>query len=140
MILIQSWPDAANLAFMIREAVFIQEQGIPLALEVDDDDLQASHALAFAADQCVGTGRLIGIDSLRCQIGRMSVLKNYRQQGIGGQILQALMAHGIEQGFRDFLLHSQVTALPFYEKWGFIAEGEIYQEAGIPHRSMKLLS
>ena len=140
MILIQSWQDAVDLAFKIREVVFIQEQGVPAAIEVDEDDLKASHALAFDADQCVGTGRLIKIDSVRCQIGRMSVLKKYRQQGIGGQILSALIEHGKAQGCYEFHLHAQLTALPFYEKWGFIAEGKIYMEAGIPHRNMTLLS
>jgi predicted GNAT family N-acyltransferase len=139
VILIQPWHEVADQARLIREAVFIQEQGVPIAMEWDEHDPTASHALAFHRKQCVGTGRLIDIDQSHCQIGRMSVLKSYRRQGIGGQLFCALLAHGKERGFTGFHLHAQLAALPFYQKWGFVAEGEIYLEAGLPHRNMILL-
>jgi predicted GNAT family N-acyltransferase len=34
------------------------------------------------------------------------------------------------------IVHAQVRARGFYEKMGFIAEGDVYQDAGIPHITM----
>ncbi len=139
MILIQSWEDAQNQAYPIRQAVFIQEQGVPEVMEIDELDPIAAHALAFLNTECVGTARLVTLNRTRCQIGRMAVLASYRKQGVGGQLLGALIEHGREQGMAEYLLHAQLIAVPFYEKWGFVAQGEVYDEAGIPHRNMILL-
>ena len=139
MILIQSWDEAENQAYPVRYAVFVLEQGIPEVLELDEFVLKATHALAFFNNQCVGTARLIKISSICGQIGRMAVLADYRQQGIGGQLLGALIEYGKEQGMVEYLLHAQLAAIPFYEKFGFVPQGEVYDEAGCLHRNMMLL-
>ena len=138
MILIQPWQEAVNLACSIRRAVFIEEQGVPESMELDEFDAAASHALAFMGTQCIGTARLVKLGQMHCQIGRMAVLSNFRGQGLGGQLLSALIEHGKEQGVREYLIHAQILAIPFYERWGFIIQGEIYSEAGIEHRNMIL--
>jgi predicted GNAT family N-acyltransferase len=68
----------------------------------------------------------------------MAVLAAYRRQGFGGQLLRALLEDGRSQGITQFELHAQLSAIPFYESLGFIAQGDIYDEAGIPHRDMIL--
>ena len=73
------------------------------------------------------------------QIGRMAVLAQFRKQGIGSKVLTTLIEYGKSLGAFKFILHSQLTAIPFYEKQGFIANGPIYDEAGIAHRNMILL-
>lgn len=139
MILIQSWDVVANIASPVRKTVFVLEQGVPHELELDELDLTAAHALAYLNTQCVGTARLIKISNTCCQIGRMAVLAGYRKQGIGGQLLRALIEYGKEQGMTEYLLHAQLFAIPFYEKFGFASQGETYDEAGIEHRNMMLL-
>lgn len=139
MILIKPWELAHLEAYPIRQMVFVLEQGVPEAMELDEFDPSAAHALAYINTQCVGTARLVILNPTRCQIGRMAVLTNYRKQGIGGQLLGALIEHGREQGMTEYLLHAQLVAIPFYEQWGFVAQGEVYLEAGIPHRNMMLL-
>jgi predicted GNAT family N-acyltransferase len=69
----------------------------------------------------------------------MAVLSQYRGRGIGTAILEALLDLAQSQGIRSLSLHSQVMAIPFYEKRRFIAHGPVYEEAGIPHRNMILL-
>jgi predicted GNAT family N-acyltransferase len=118
--------------------VFIQEQGVPEDMELDEHDPSAKHALAYQDDLCVGTGRLVRLDSHYAQIGRMAVLSAFRNQGIGKEILSCLIALAKAEGVLILMLHSQVSAIPFYAKHGFIAEGPIYDEAGIPHRNMIL--
>jgi predicted GNAT family N-acyltransferase len=107
-------------------------------MELDEFDPAASHALAYLHSQCVGTGRLVNLCNSIGRIGRMAVLPEYRSQGIGSQLLQALLLRGKSQGIRKLELHSQLSAIPFYEEFGFIAQGDIYNEAGIAHRDMIL--
>jgi predicted GNAT family N-acyltransferase len=119
--------------------VFVQEQGVPEELELDEFDSSADHALAYIQNQCVGTARLILRSDGRAQIGRMAVLREFRQKGVGRQLLRALILLGKSRGIVEFELHAQVSAISFYEKLGFIPHGEVYDEAGIPHRNMILL-
>ena len=139
MILIQSWADAMQAAWPIRKRVFIEEQGVPEDLELDEFDLTAQHALAYLNSQCIGTARLASLAGNIGRIGRMAVLPAYRSEGIGSQLLNALIANGKAQGITQFELHAQLSAIPFYERFGFIAQGDIYDEAGIAHRDMMLI-
>ena len=108
-------------------------------MELDEHDGLAQHALAYQNDLCVGTGRLVKLDLHHAQIGRMAVLSTYRNQGIGKAILSHLIDLAKAEGISDVLLHAQLSAIPFYTKHGFRAEGPIYDEAGIAHRNMILL-
>jgi predicted GNAT family N-acyltransferase len=138
-ILLVDWVKASKEAFFIRKTVFIDEQRVPEELELDADDLQAIHVLAKIDGLSVGTARLVAISKDQAQIGRMAVLDQYRGQGIGRQILEKLIQFAQEKDFTGLFLHSQVNAIPFYEKMGFKADGDIYDEAGIPHRNMMLV-
>lgn len=138
-ILIKSWRDAQTDAFLVRQEVFIHEQGVPNQLELDEYDPLAIHALAYLDQRCIGTGRLVYLGDRQAQIGRMAVLAPFRATGMGKQILEKLLQQAKLHGSRVVVLHSQVAAIPFYEKQGFEVQGPIYEEAGIPHRNMILL-
>jgi len=66
-------------------------------------------------------------------------LPAFRKQGIGGQLLRALLESSKSQGLIRLKLHAQLSAIPFYEQFGFVAQGDIYDEVGIAHRDMMLL-
>lgn len=125
-------------AFPIRKAVFIEEQNVPEELELDEFDPQALHALLQFDQQWIGTARLVDLAKGQAQIGRMAVLAQYRRQGFGKQILEEMILAARQKGVTSLVLHSQVNAIPFYGKLGFIAQGPIYDEAGIPHRNMMM--
>ena len=138
-ILLKPWQKAKADAFLVRQAVFIQEQRVPAELELDEFDPSATHALAYQGTQCIGTGRLVVLDGGQTQIGRMAVLAQFRGAGIGKQILEKLIGLAISRGAKSIILHAQLSAIPFYEKLGFQAQGDTYDEAGIAHRNMILL-
>jgi len=139
IILIKPWSKAIAEALPIRTAVFVQEQGVPEELELDEFDVDADHALVYIGPLCVGTARLVGLAGKKAQIGRMAVLDGYRRSGIGSELLTTLLELGGSRGIKEFELHAQVTAMPFYERLGFSPFGEIYEEAGIAHRNMILI-
>ncbi len=138
VILIKPWREAEQEAYSIRKRVFIDEQGVPESMEIDDFDPIAQHALAYLGDDCIATARLIALSEQEGQIGRMAVLPANRRQGIGGQLLSALLGSSKTHGFTQLKLHAQLSAIPFYAQFGFIAQGDIYDEAGIAHRDMIL--
>ena len=128
------WPGAQREAQRIRFAVFVAEQGVPAELEMDDMDAHCLHALAFEGKRAVGTGRLLP----DAHIGRMAVLKEWRRHGVGKALLRALVEAARRRGDREVLLSAQVHALGFYRAEGFVPEGAVYEEAGIPHQAMRL--
>ena len=138
MILIKTWQQAEQEAYFVRKRVFIEEQGVPADMELDEFDPTAKHALAYVNSECVGTARLIALPRNIGRIGRMAVLQAYRRQGIGGKLLNALLESCKSQGIAQLQLHAQLSAMSFYEQFGFIAQGEMYYEAGIAHRDMIL--
>jgi len=117
----------------VRRAVFIEEQEVSEDEEWDDDDLVSIHVLATRNREPVGTGRL----SPAGKIGRIAVLSEVRGQGIGRRIMEMLIQEALHRGLLDVHLNAQVHAIPFYEKHGFKAYGEVFDEAGIPHRRMR---
>jgi predicted GNAT family N-acyltransferase len=137
----QSWLAARDTAYAIRHAVFVEEQGIPAELEIDDYDPIAEHALAFVDGQCVATARIYldEQDTSKAKIGRMAVLKDFRGQGIGTALLGEAIRVGMMQGVSIFELHAQQSAAPFYAKLQFKADGAMFDEVGIPHQRMRLV-
>lgn len=138
MILIKTWQEAEQEAYFVRKQVFIEEQGVPVDMELDEFDPTSKHALAYVNSECVGTARLIALPGNVARIGRMAVLQTYRRQGIGGKLLNALLESCKSQGISQLELHAQLSAVSFYEQFGFIAQGEMYYEACIAHRDMIL--
>lgn len=116
----------------IRETVFVAEQAVPPELEWDAEDNDAVHFLACEGDYPIGTARLLADG----QIGRVSVLKDWRGLKVGEALLHAVIAEAEKRGLSQQMLSAQVQATPFYEKLGFTVVSDEYLEAGIPHVDM----
>lgn len=120
----------------VREPVFIVEQAVPAELEWDEQDPLSVHVIARDKDNNpIGTARLTPEHG----IGRMAVLAPWRGRGVGSALLEALIEHARSKPCPFLELHAQTHAISFYERFGFTAFGPEYDEAGIPHRSMRLV-
>ena len=123
----------------LRRTVFIEEQGVSEADEVDDKDAEAIHILATVDGVPMGSARLLLIGETG-KIGRVCVLPAARGTGLGVQLMRAALEELRRQpGITRAKLGSQTHALGFYERLGFVAEGPVYNDAGIPHRDMVLV-
>lgn len=127
----------ANAAFTLRREVFVIEQQIPEAEEFDADDLTATHVVAITAGNVVGTLRIIWT-SEHVKIGRVVVSQPWRGRGISTQLLRHAVDLAREKGETRFYLTAQHDKLGVYEKLGFVAFGEPFDDgSGILHLAMK---
>ena len=149
------WAQQADAARTVRLAVFVGEQGIPEAEEWDADDADAVHAVVCnLAGLPLATGRLIlsgdpaqseasgasdgDAAGAWARIGRMAVLRSARGIGLGRQVLHALIGEARQRGVQHLSLHAQVAAMPLYAQAGFVPQGAVFDEVGIPHQRMTL--
>lgn len=127
------WPGDAAAIRAIREQVFVREQGVPAELEWDDLDAACAHLLAYDMQgKPVGTARM----QADGHIGRMAVLPEWRGRGVGSALLLMLIDLAATHGLDEVFLDAQVAAADFYYRHGFIASGEEFAAAGIPHLRM----
>jgi len=139
MLQLLPWAQAQAWAESVRRQVFIEEQQIDEADEWDAQDAQALHAILLdEAGIPLATGRMFPDPQQAgvAMIGRMAVVRGQRGQGLGKQVLQALMQAAKQAGFTHAKLHAQTSAQAFYAAQGFVAEGHVYDEVGIAHINM----
>jgi len=125
-----AFSDKEDAIRLIRNAVFVEEQGVPIDEEFDDDDHECVHVIVIRDAQPIGTGRLRPDG----RIGRIAVLEQERGRGIGKAILVALEQYAKESSLERLWAHAQVQALGLYEGLGYCVDGESFMEAGISHK------
>lgn len=125
-------------AHAVRRRVFIDEQGVPEAVEMDDNDDAATHVVAYEADDGapVGTARVRTLDDETAKIERVAVLPDERGNGLGAQLMVRAEAVAREQGCRRVRLHAQVAVESFYQRLGYQTVSETFDQAGIEHVEM----
>jgi predicted GNAT family N-acyltransferase len=127
------WTDATEALRRIRYEVFVTEQRVPEVLEWDDADAVSMHALASdGAGAPIGCARLL----LDGHIGRVAVVRDWRERGVGTALMRELIDAARSRGDPEVIVNAQVTAIPFYARHGFVATGDVFEEAGIDHRVM----
>ena len=128
--------DRAGIA-ALRTRVFVEEQGVPPEIEQDDADDWAVHVLSRDDEgRVAATGRLL-VRGTGATIGRMAADASVRGRGHGAAVLDELHRQAVLRGVTEVELHAQVTARRFYERAGYTAVGEEYEEAGIVHITMR---
>ena len=126
-------PEVAAL----RTRVFVGEQGVPPEIEQDDADATAVHVLSRDdSGRVVATGRLV-VRGTTAGIGRMAADPAVRGRGHGAAVLGELHRQAVLRGVTEIELHAQLTARGFYERAGYTAVGDVYEEAGIAHITMR---
>jgi predicted GNAT family N-acyltransferase len=133
-----STPADLDAGYKLRRDVFETEQNIPRPLDRDPFDYAADHVVAYDEQgRCVGTGRVVRVDSRTAQIGRMAVAKEVRCHGVGAKVLEALERMARLRGISELTVNSQLPAEAFYKNRGFVRFGEAFLDQGVPHVLMK---
>jgi predicted GNAT family N-acyltransferase len=137
---ITSYTESASDIQAVRCAVFQIEQGVESTLDFDGLDETAQHIIVFDHEVPIGTARIRYLSEQLAKIERVAVLSAYRNQGIGRHIMQTAIAFLDQQNMREIRVNAQISAVSFYEKLGFQAQGEKFYEANILHIKMRRIS
>ena len=135
--------EEREAVFAVRMIVFVEEQQVPPEEELDALDITATHFLARLADAApndteaiVGAARLVDKGEGKGKIGRVAVLREHRGRGVGALLMRQAEQTAREQGFTYLALDAQCYAIPFYEKLGYVAQGNVFLDCAIEHRYM----
>jgi predicted GNAT family N-acyltransferase len=123
-------------ALELRHEVFVDEQGVPVELEIDEHDADALHLVAISDDRVVGTCRVV-YDRDRAKFGRLVVARAARGSGIGTALLGEAERRARAAGALTMVLAAQTTAMGLYERAGYTARGDVFLDAGIEHMTME---
>lgn len=129
--------EEKELAFSIRRKVFVEEQGIPLHLEIDEHDATATHFIILEDETPIAAARLRETELNVGKVERVCVLPEHRGKHLGVRVMEALENHAKNLGWNKLKLHAQSYAVPFYEKLRYIVTSPEFIDAGIPHRAME---
>jgi predicted GNAT family N-acyltransferase len=124
-------------AFAVRRAVFIEEQEVSEAEEMDGRDDAARHVVAYDGDRPVGTARLRIPDTGVGKIERVAVRRSYRDRSVGSALMEALETWATECGVETLKLHAQTRVEGFYRKLDYETTSDVFEEAGIDHVEMR---
>lgn len=132
MIEIKAYNRLHNDAMLVRENVFIKEQGFKD--EFDEIDKRANHLVAYDNDKPVAVCRFFADDKKGTYlIGRLAVIKEYRGLHLGAKMISEAEKLIREMGGKEIRLHSQEQAVPFYAKQGYAVCSEMEYEEHCPH-------
>lgn len=130
--------DEVDNCLRLRWTVFVEEQGVRPSLEIDaHDSTDATHALALLDGVPCGAARAVFVEPGVAKIQRMAVIDDARKSGAGRALLRFLEEEARRRGALRFILDAQVQARGFYEKQGYAARGQIFDDAGLPHIRME---
>jgi len=124
-------------AYDVRKKVFVDEQGVPISLEIDEFDNTASHFIIYDDQQPIGAGRIREIGPGIGKVERVCVLKEFRGKHLGNLIMHELEKHAKSAKMTKVVLNAQSYAVPFYEKLGYTVTSPEFMDADIPHRAME---
>ncbi|MCT6925878.1 GNAT family N-acetyltransferase [Metasolibacillus sp.] len=124
-------------AFDIRTKVFVEEQGVPVHLELDEFDQTADHFIVMDGEQTIAAARLREYEPLVGKVERVCVLNEYRGQRLGFLLMEHIEQVAKEKGWKKLKLNAQSYAVPFYEKLHYTVTSPEFLDAGIPHRAME---
>lgn len=128
-------PSVLNEAFKIRKEVFVVEQQVDEKEEYEFED-ESIHFIAKVNGEYAGTARWRVTDK-GVKLERFAVKKEFRSTGVGSHLLSTVI-NDIPAEHHYLYLHAQLSAMGLYSKYNFVAEGEMFEEAGIQHYKMVL--
>lgn len=123
-------------ALSVRKQVFVEEQGIDLKKDIDGNDHAAKHILIYDEQTPIATGRLL-IHDVEGHISRIAVLKPFRNQGLGKQIVAALEEIAGDQKVEFLYLNAHDNLRGYYKKMGYAVNTDAVFHVG-RHKLIKM--
>jgi len=107
--------------------------GMEKGTETDQYESSAFHLVAISNHQVIGSARLHLLSPELGHIRYVSVLEEFRNQGIGTKLMKKLIEIGEEKQYKTLQLKARIQYLNFYKQLEFVEKGEPFDYLGIPH-------
>ena len=120
----------------VRRTVFVEGQGVPPSMEVDEYEPDCRHFVAYDGTEAVGAARLRPLDGA-AKVERVAVVGSRRGDGWGDSLMDAVEEAARDAGVDRLVLHAQTPVEGFYERRGYRTTSDVFEEAGIPHVEME---
>ena len=133
-IIVGKYEDLKTECNLIRYEVFVQEQNVPENIEIDERDEVCTHVILRINNNPIGTGR-IDLEK-QGKIGRLAIVKEFRNKGYGTLILNKLEEIARQNNLTSVWLNAQKASLNFYLKLGYQIISDEFIEANIIHLTM----
>ncbi|MCZ8536543.1 GNAT family N-acetyltransferase [Paenisporosarcina quisquiliarum] len=130
-------PKELEDAFFVRQKVFVDEQDVPVHLEMDEHDQSAVHFVAYDDEMPIGAGRIREPEPGVAKVERVCILPQYRGKHLGNLMMETMESYAKEANLTTVKLNAQSYAVPFYEKLLYQITSPEFMDAGIPHRAMQ---
>lgn len=82
-------------------------------------------------DKLVGGLILAPLDNEKIRLMQVAVDTVYRGEGVGRELVKYAEKRAKEAGYSQIIMHAMLSVVGFYEKFGYHAEGDIFDEQGI---------
>ncbi|MDN7144946.1 GNAT family N-acetyltransferase [Liquorilactobacillus mali] len=116
----------------VRMSVFVLERDLSLEDEFDNNDRETTiYSVIFSNKKPISTARFLPLDEDIVRITRVATLKEYRGKKLGTKVVRSLENIAQQKNFKKIVIHSEMTAVTFYETLGYVRSGDIYQEDGV---------
>ncbi|MGJ5712287.1 GNAT family N-acetyltransferase [Staphylococcus auricularis] len=127
--------------FKVRKAVFVKEQQVPLDIEIDEYEDEATHIVGYNdAEEAIACARFRPYSNdATIKVERVAIASNQRGQGLGFQLMRFIEEQARNVGYTQAILNAQSHAQGFYERLGYQVTGIPFLEANIEHITMKKL-
>lgn len=130
-------PKELDDAFFVRQKVFVDEQDVPVHLEMDEYDQSAVHFVTYDDEMPIGAGRIREPEPGIAKVERVCILPQYRGKHLGNLMMETMESYARDAGLTTVKLNAQSYAVPFYEKLSYQITSPEFMDAGIPHRAME---
>ena len=119
----ETWQRAG--AYYVRIQGMARQHGITLRREFDEHDAPDTKYIVLTDDEFpVATCRFYPLDDDSVMIGRVVVLPEYREKGLGRRVIDEAETWIRELGYSKAVVESRDVALGFYEKLGYVVTGQ----------------
>ena len=125
-------------ATTLREDILRKPLGLGFKKEELEQDKNHIHIIATINEKIIGTCALAPLNNKTLKMQRVAIKEDFQNKGIGTLLLKFCEEYVIDFGYQELYCHARDSAIPFYEKHNFIAEGDLFDEDGTtPHLRMR---
>ena len=122
----------------LRYKILLEPLGLKFLDSISNKEANYLHigCVEQLDDKLVGGLILAPLDNEKIRLMQVAVDTVYRGEGIGRELVKYAEKRAKEAGYSKIIMHAMLSVVGFYEKLGYHAEGDVFDEQGITFLKM----